>query len=149
MKCLRCGSSNTKVLDSRLIEDNTKIRRRRECNDCKFRFTTFEVYEKEPLYVVKSSGKREEYSREKLVKSLKLCFAKRIEDVAIIDDIVSDFEKTIENQKISEIKTDTISQMIMEKLKVADPVSCVIYACNTCGIQSIAELEDLILYIKN
>lgn len=149
MRCTRCGSSNTRVLDSRLIENETKIRRRRECLNCKLRFTTFETYETEPVYVLKSSGKREEFNRDKLFKSIKLCFAKRIEDEVVIDEIIKNIQKNLERRGIYEIKSDVLGQMVMEELKKIDPVSCVIYACNICDLRSIEEVENLIKYIKN
>ncbi|MBQ7308331.1 MAG: transcriptional repressor NrdR [Clostridia bacterium] len=149
MKCLRCGSKNTKVLDSRLIEQDTKIRRRRECADCKFRFTTFETYEKQTLYVIKNSGKREEYDRAKLVKSLKLCFAKRMDDESIIEDVVENFERKVEKLETTEIKTDAIGSIIMEELKEKDLTSCFIYACNLYNFKTIEELETLMRYLKS
>lgn len=149
MKCLRCGSSNTKVLDSRLIDDNTKIKRRRECVNCNYRFTTFEVCEKQVLYVIKSSGKKEEYDKTKLEKSLKLCFAKRIDDESIIKEVIYSFERKVEKLGLTEIKTEMIGQIILEELKLIDMISCVIYACNLYNLKSIQELEALIKYIKS
>lgn len=149
MKCLRCGSNNTKVLDSRLIEQDTKIRRRRECLVCKHRFTTFETYEKQTLYVIKNSGKREEYDRTKLIKSLKLCFAKRMEDESIIEEVVENFERRVEKMETTEIKADSIGNMIMEELKEKDLTTCFIYACNLYNFKTIEELETLMRYLKS
>ena len=147
MKCLRCGCKDTKVLDSRISDDNTKIRRRRECLNCGFRFTTYESYEKHTFYVIKSSGKREEYDRSKLVKSLKLCFAKRIDDESLIREVVEHLENKLEKFN-ADIKSDEISKIVLEELKEIDIISYIIYACNVYNFKTLDELNHLIDTIK-
>ena len=147
MKCLKCGCADTKVLDSRMSDDNSRIRRRRECTKCHFRFTTYENYEKQVMYVIKSSGKREEYDRAKLVKSLKLCFAKRIDDEALIKEVVENLERKLEKVN-TDVKSETISQIVLEELRQIDIISYVIYACNVYNFKTLDELNRLIATIK-
>ncbi|MBB6452072.1 transcriptional repressor NrdR [Salirhabdus euzebyi] len=148
MRCPNCNYRSTKVLDSRPIEDGRSIRRRRECEECFFRFTTFERIEEIPLIVVKKEGTREEFSREKLLRGLIKACEKRPVKLEQIEMIVSDIEKDLRNQGNSEIKSDDIGEMIMERLAVVDEVAYVRFASVYRQFKDInvflKELEDLI-----
>lgn len=144
MKCLKCGYDDSKVLDSRMTEENKKIRRRRECVQCGYRFTTYESYERQPLIIVKSNGRKEEYDRNKVVKSLKLCFAKRIDDFEIIEEIVENLEFKLEKADLVEVKAETIAQIVLDELMKIDKISYLIYACNIYKYKTLSEVENLI-----
>src|SRR5690625_2270201 len=106
MKCSNCHNKSTKVLDSRPIEEGRSIRRRRECEKCGFRFTTFERVEALPLIVIKKDGTRQEYSREKLMRGLIKACEKRPVPLEKIEEIAIKYEKEIHNIDVSEIDND-------------------------------------------
>lgn len=150
MKCLRCGSINTRVLDSRLIENGERIRRRRECLKCNYRFTTFEDYERQSFQIIKPSGIKEPYNRDIMKKSLEICFSGRgdkLENEEKIDLVISNFETDIEKRNLKEIKYDAVEQMIIDNLKKIDVIACVIYSCNAFKFKTIEELNMLIKII--
>ena len=104
MKCIFCGSIEDKVIDSRLNDDGTSIRRRRECCACGKRFTTYETIEMTPIMVVKKNGERQEYSRNKLKQGILNACAKRPVSMETIDKLVMDVEKKMNNSLDQEIK---------------------------------------------
>lgn len=128
MKCSSCQNKSTKVLDSRPIEDGRSIRRRRECERCGFRFTTFERVETLPLIVIKKDGVRQEYSREKLVRGLIRACEKRPVPLETIEKIALDVEKEIRNIGASEIESQEIGEIVMGLLVKVDDVAYVRFA---------------------
>jgi len=128
MKCPSCQNNNSRVVDSRPVEDGRSIRRRRECERCSYRFTTFEKVEESPLVVVKKEGTREEFSREKMLRGLIKACEKRPVALKQLEDLASDVEKELRNQGVSEIKSDEIGEMVMERLAKIDEVSYVRFA---------------------
>lgn len=128
MKCIYCGSLETKVIDSRLTEDKTSIRRRRECIVCGKRFTTYETVEITPIMVVKKNGARQEFSRNKLKQGILNACAKRPVPMEKIDALVEDIEKKIANSLDQEIKAATIGEYVMEGLKDLDDVAYIRFA---------------------
>src|SRR5690625_536917 len=110
MKCSNCHNKSTKVLDSRPIEEGRSIRRRRECEKCGFRFTTFERVEALPLIVIKKDGTRQEYSREKLMRGLIKACEKRPVPLEKIEEIAINVEKEIHNIGVAEIDSDHIDR---------------------------------------
>src|SRR5690625_5576413 len=116
MKCSSCGYKSTKVLDSRPIEEGSSIRRRRECEQCGFRFTTFERVEALPLIVIKKDGVRQEYSREKLMRGLIRACEKRPVSLEQIENIALNVEKEIRNIGTSEIESKDIGAIVMDLL---------------------------------
>lgn len=128
MKCSNCQNKSTKVLDSRPIEDGRSIRRRRECERCGFRFTTFERIEEAPLIVVKKDGARQEYSREKLIRGLIKACEKRPVPLDEIESIAINVEKKIRNIGLSEIESKEIGEMVMDLLSKVDDVAYVRFA---------------------
>ncbi|WP_078379450.1 transcriptional regulator NrdR [Sutcliffiella halmapala] len=128
MKCPACQHNGTKVLDSRPVEEGRSIRRRRECESCSYRFTTFEKVEEMPLIVVKKEGIREEFSREKVLRGLIKACEKRPVALKQLEDIVMEVEKELRNIGISEVKSDTVGEMVMERLSKIDEVAYVRFA---------------------
>ncbi|SFJ13478.1 transcriptional repressor NrdR [Halobacillus dabanensis] len=128
MKCPNCHYKSTKVLDSRPIEEGQTIRRRRECEQCQFRFTTFERIEEVPLIVVKKEGTREEFSREKLMRGLIRACEKRPVAVEELERVTMDIEKELRNRGVSEVMSEDIGEMVMERLSDIDEVAYVRFA---------------------
>lgn len=128
MKCPSCQNSNTRVLDSRPVDDSRSIRRRRECEKCSFRFTTFEKVEEIPLIVVKKEGTREEFSRDKILRGLIKACEKRPVALKKLEDITSEVEKELRSHGVSEIDSEVIGEMVMERLAKIDDVAYVRFA---------------------
>lgn len=125
MKCPVCGFAESKVIDSRPIEEGNSIRRRRECLSCGQRFTTFEVIEALRLVVVKKDGSKELFDRAKLLSGLLKATQKRPVDA---EQIASEIEAELYNSLDQEITTEDIGRIAMEKLKAADEVAYVRFA---------------------
>lgn len=128
MRCSNCDNNSTKVLDSRPIEDGRSIRRRRECDRCGFRFTTFERVEALPLIVVKKDGARQEYNREKLIRGLIKACEKRPVSIDKIEEIALEVEKEIRNIGPAEIESTRIGELVMDILVEVDDVAYVRFA---------------------
>ncbi|KGX89078.1 transcriptional regulator NrdR [Pontibacillus litoralis] len=128
MKCPNCGYKNTRVLDSRPIEEGKSIRRRRECDACQFRFTTFERIEEVPLIIVKKEGTREEFSREKLMRGLIRACEKRPVAVEELENIASEVERELRSRGVSEVQSKEIGEMVMNRLSTLDEVAYVRFA---------------------
>lgn len=127
MKCPYCGKENTRVIDSRSTDDSS-IRRRRQCDECGKRFTTYEKVETLPLIVVKKDNNREPYDREKIVAGIVRSCHKRPISMKQINDMVDDIEGQIFNMEEKEIPTTTIGSIVMDKLKDLDEVAYVRFA---------------------
>lgn len=127
MKCPYCGKENTRVIDSRPTDDSS-IRRRRQCDECGKRFTTYEKVETLPLIVVKKDNNREPYDREKIVAGIVRSCHKRPISMKQINDMVDDIEGQIFNMEEKEIPTTTIGSIVMDKLKDLDKVAYVRFA---------------------
>lgn len=128
MKCPFCGFDESKVVDSRSTDDNTTIRRRRECANCSKRYTTYEKIEDIPILVIKRDSTRENFNKEKIVNGLIIACQKRPISRRQIEDIAEDIEKSISNKMLTEVETKLIGEMIMERLKKIDEVSYVRFA---------------------
>ncbi len=128
MRCPSCQYNGTRVLDSRPVDDSKSIRRRRECESCGFRFTTFEKVEEIPLIVVKKGGTREEFSRDKILRGLIRACEKRPVSLKDLEEITNYVEKELRNNGISEVKSDNIGEMVMDKLADVDEVAYVRFA---------------------
>lgn len=148
MRCSNCQYKSTKVLDSRPIEEGRSIRRRRECERCGFRFTTFERMEETPLIVVKKDGARQEYSRDKLIRGLIKACEKRPVSIETIESLVLDVEKEIRHQGLSEVDSKQIGELVMDRLSEIDEVAYVRFASVYRQFKDISvfldELKDLI-----
>ena len=128
MKCPVCSTPDSKVVDSRPTADGGVIRRRRECEHCGKRFTTYETVESLPLIVVKKDHTRETFDRNKLLKSIIRACDKRQVTLEQMDAVVSEIETTMQNSLQNEIPSAAIGEMVMEKLKSLDEVAYVRFA---------------------
>lgn len=128
MKCPFCGFEDSKVIDSRATEDNMAIRRRRECLQCNKRYTTYEKVEDIPILVIKKDSSREFFDKSKIVSGLIKACQKRPISRKQIEDIASEVEKSLSNEMLTEVKSDMIGEVIMEKLKEIDEVAYVRFA---------------------
>ena len=128
MRCPFCSHENSQVKDSRPAEDGGAIRRRRQCEDCGARFTTFERVQLRELVVVKSGQRREPFERSKLERSIAIACRKRPVPGERIDRLVSSIQRQVETLGESEIPSDRIGQMVMEGLKALDPVAYIRFA---------------------
>ncbi|MEG1509666.1 MAG: transcriptional regulator NrdR, partial [Clostridia bacterium] len=123
MKCMSCGSFDSKVIDSRLSEDGTCIKRRRECNNCGKRYTTYETIEINQIMVIKKSGNRQTFSKQKLKQGILKACEKRPVPMQKIDDLVDSIEKKLSNSLEQEFYSKDIGDMVMEGLKDIDEVA--------------------------
>lgn len=128
MKCPACQYNGTRVIDSRPAEENRSIRRRRECEKCAFRFTTFEKVEDTPLIVVKKDGTREEFSGDKVLRGLIRACEKRPVAIEDLKNIVLSIEKDLRSAGIAEIQSENVGEMVMERLADVDEVAYVRFA---------------------
>lgn len=128
MKCMYCGCKNSKVVDSRMTEDGAAIRRRRECEQCQKRFTTYEKIEQAPVYVIKNDGRREEFNSAKVRASIMKACAKRPVPIAQIERLVLDVERGVNNTLSQEVPSKQIGELIMAGLKKIDEVAYVRFA---------------------
>ncbi|TLS48419.1 transcriptional regulator NrdR [Paenibacillus antri] len=128
MRCPYCDHDGTKVLDSRPVNDNKSIRRRRECERCARRFTTFETVEEAPLMIVKKDGSREEFSREKLLRGLVRACEKRPVSVERLEQIVDEVERELRQTASTEIESRDIGELMMGQLYKVDEVAYVRFA---------------------
>lgn len=128
MRCPFCGHDDSQVKDSRPTEDGASIRRRRQCEGCGARFTTFERIQLRDLTVLKSEGRREPFEREKLERSVSIACRKRPIEPARIDKLVSGIQRQLETLGESEIDSARIGQFVMEGLKGLDTVAYIRFA---------------------
>ena len=128
MKCPFCGHENTRVIDSRPAEDNNSIRRRRVCDECDKRFTTYEKVETIPIIIIKKDNNREAYDRKKIEGGVLRACPKRPVAAATITQLVDEVETEIFNYEDKEISSDVIGELVMNKLKTVDPVAYVRFA---------------------
>ncbi len=128
MKCPYCGFEESKVVDSRSTEDHKAIRRRRECLRCNKRYTTYEKIEDIPILVIKKNSNREYFDKSKIINGLLKACQKRPISRVQIDAVADEVEKKISNDMVTEIKSEVIGEMIMERLKEIDEISYVRFA---------------------
>ena len=128
MKCPYCSEDNTRVIDSRPAEDNSSIRRRRQCDHCKRRFTTYEKIESIPLVVIKKDENRETYDRSKIEAGVFRSCHKRPISIEQINTLVDEVENIIFNLDIKEVPSSKIGEIVMDKLKDLDAVAYVRFA---------------------
>ncbi|WP_302625791.1 transcriptional regulator NrdR [uncultured Eubacterium sp.] len=128
MKCPYCGEENTKVIDSRPAEENNAIRRRRQCEMCKKRFTTYEKVETIPLIVIKKDNIREQYDRGKIEAGILRSCHKRPVSYEQIVSVVEDIENEVFNMEQKEISSTIIGELVMDRLKKLDQVAYVRFA---------------------
>ncbi|KIL41599.1 transcriptional regulator NrdR [Gordoniibacillus kamchatkensis] len=142
MKCPFCEHVGTKVLDSRAANENKSIRRRRECESCGRRFTTFEVVEETPLIVIKKDGSREEFSREKVLRGLIRACEKRPVSMERLESIVSEVELQLRNTAHTEVDSREIGELLMEQLYPVDEVAYIRFA------SVYRQFKDISMFLK-
>ena len=143
MRCPKCKNMDTKVIDSRTIEEWQTIKRRRECEFCNNRFTTFERRGTTELLVVKKDGTKEMYERQKIKKALLLAFAKRNIDKTIIENIINELEykRSADN---TEISSKQIWEDILIALKTTDPIAYVRFASVYRAFENLDDFKELL-----
>ena len=148
MKCPKCGCEDSSVIDSRPTDDVLAIRRRRECSNCKNRFTTYERMEEKPILVVKRSGAVEAFDEEKLFRGILTSCAKRPVETKDIKDLIADIISTLRNKGVSEIKSDQIGEMILERLAKLDQVAYVRFASVYKEFSNVDEFKHVLKELK-
>ncbi len=128
MKCPFCSHPESKVVDSRPSDEGASIRRRRECLDCRKRFTTYETMESLPMVVIKKDGSRQTFDRSKLLNSMLRACEKRTVSFDTVQRIADEIEQALQNEMDREISSARIGELVMEKLKDVDEVSYVRFA---------------------
>ena len=128
MKCPYCGHLDSRVIESRTTEEMTAVRRRRECPDCKRRFTTYERIEGQPLVVIKKDGSREAFSREKILNGMLKACEKRPIPLDVLEQASFDIEKEVRYTGKGEISSRQIGELVMDRLKEIDDVAYVRFA---------------------
>ncbi len=128
MRCPYCQEFESRVIDSRASEDGSSIRRRRECNACKKRFTTYERVEERPLLVIKKGGNREQFNRGKLINGITRACEKRPVSMEDIENLVAEIERDIHDHCDREVSSMTIGEKVMDRLKSLDEVAYVRFA---------------------
>lgn len=128
MRCVYCGYNESKVLDSRPVEDGKTIKRRRECLQCGRRFTTYERPEDFSLIVVKKDNSREVFDRNKILSGLHKACEKRYVPTTVLEDMVTEIEKELTHKMQREVPSKLIGEMIMERLRDVDEVAYVRFA---------------------
>ena len=144
MRCPYCGCENTQVKDSRPTEENQSIRRRRNCEDCGGRFTTFERAQVREITVIKRSGRRVPFAREKLSRSVEIALRKRPILPERIDRMVSGIVRQLESMGEQEMPSSVIGELIMEALKGLDPVAYVRFASVYRDFREAADFHEVL-----
>lgn len=145
MRCPNCENSDTKVLDSRPVDDASAIRRRRECEKCSFRFSTYEEIEILDLTVVKQDGSTQPYSREKLERGIRRAFEKREHDDGTLKKIISGVEQEIQKKATGgAIKSSEIGEIVMKRIKKVDKVAYIRFASVYRQFEDVEEFKAAI-----
>ena len=143
MRCPNCQNDDTKVLDSRPIDEGTAIRRRRECDKCGFRFSTYEEIEILDLTVVKKDGSKQMFSKDKLERAIRLPLDKRPHNDEALRKLLSSIEIEIQRKaKDSEIKSSEIGEIVMKKLKKFDKVAYIRFAAVYRQFEDVDEFKE-------
>ena len=144
MRCPFCGNEDTQVKDSRPTDDNSAIRRRRQCTNCGARFTTFERVQLRELVVVKSNGQREPFEREKLLRSMQISLRKRPVDQDRLERVVNGIVRRLESSGENEIATTHIGEAVMDALATLDKVAYVRFASVYRNFREAKDFEQLL-----
>ncbi len=144
MRCPYCAGENTQVKDSRPTEENAAIRRRRVCPDCGGRFTTFERVQLRELTVVKRSGRKVTFDRDKLAKSVEVALRKRPIETERVERMVSGIVRQLESLGESEVTSSMIGELVMEGLRGLDPVAYVRYASVYRDFREAADFQEVL-----
>jgi len=149
MRCPFCANDNSQVKDSRPTEDGAAIRRRRQCESCGARFTTFERIQLRDIMVVKNENRREPFNRAKIEKSVALACRKRNIDQERLDQLVSGIQRQIETAGENEISSTAIGEMVMEGLRMLDSVAYIRFASVYRDFSEARDFEEFASHIKD
>ena len=144
MRCPFCGSDETQVKDSRPTEENSAIRRRRACDNCGQRFTTFERIQLRELTVIKATGSREPLDREKLARSMRIALRKRPVDPERVELVINGIIRRLEGSGETEVRSNDIGQLIMDALASLDQVAYVRFASVYRNFREARDFEDFL-----
>jgi transcriptional repressor NrdR len=148
MRCPFCGNTDTQVKDSRPAEDHVAIRRRRSCPGCGGRFTTYERVQLRDLVVVKKNGRREDFDRDKLSRSIRIAMQKRPIEPDRIEQMISGIVRRLESMGETDIPSDTIGEIVMEALARIDTVAYVRFASVYKNFQEADDFEDFVAELR-
>ncbi|OGB84945.1 transcriptional regulator NrdR [candidate division Kazan bacterium RIFCSPLOWO2_01_FULL_48_13] len=149
MKCPFCATQDTSVLESRVAEDGQSLRRRRECQKCQKRFTTFERVEGPTVFVIKRDGSRQAFDREKIVSGVTKSFDKRPVSIDLIRQLADEVEREVRRKEVSEIPSKTVGKMVLRRLRNIDKVAWLRFASVYFELTDLTEFEKLIEKISN
>ncbi|MEX2201556.1 MAG: transcriptional regulator NrdR [Dongiaceae bacterium] len=144
MRCPFCGNDDTQVKDSRPTDDNSAIRRRRQCLNCGARFTTFERIQLRELTVVKGNGRREPFERDKLMRSIQIALRKRPVEPDRVDRVVNGIVRRLESLGESEIPSKLVGEMVMDALSTLDQVAFVRFASVYRNFREAKDFEEFV-----
>ena len=144
MRCLKCNSHDSKVVDSRTSKDGFSIRRRRECLECGRRFTTYEHLERNDLHVVKRDGTREPFKKEKLLEGMVKACEKRPVSIEVLEGAVEEIVNELQVENLKEIPTRMIGPLVMARLQAIDDVAFVRYASVYREFQDVGDFSEVI-----
>jgi transcriptional repressor NrdR len=147
MRCPYCNGENTQVKDSRPTEESAAIRRRRACEDCGGRFTTFERVQLREITVVKRSGRREAFERAKLLRSVEVALRKRPVEADQIERVVSGLVRKLESMGEQDVASTVIGELAMDALKSLDPVAYVRFASVYRDFREVADFHEVLAEI--
>ena len=148
MRCPFCGNTDTQVKDSRPAEDHVAIRRRRFCPACGGRFTTYERGQLRDLVVVKTNGKREDFDRDKLERSIRIAMQKRPVEPERLDQMISGIVRRLESMGETDIQSKSIGEIVMEALARIDTVGYVRFASVYKNFQAADDFEDFVSELR-
>ncbi len=149
MRCPYCNHPETRVIDSRLNREANTVRRRRECEGCNQRFTTFERVEEQFPVVIKRDKRREPYLRDKIIRGIQIACQKRPVSIYQIEDLVNRIEENIRSSGKKEIESILIGELVMERLKVLDKVAYVRFASVYKNFEDIDEFKTEVDTLKD
>ncbi|MFN3613254.1 MAG: transcriptional regulator NrdR [Rubrimonas sp.] len=148
MRCPFCGNVDTQVKDSRPAEDHVAIRRRRFCAACGGRFTTYERVQLRDLVVIKKSGRREDFDRDKLARSIRIALQKRPIEPDRVEQMISGIVRRLESLGDTDVSSDTIGGIVMETLARIDTVAYVRFASVYKNFQEAGDFEDFVAELR-
>ena len=142
MKCPYCASTETNVVDSRVVEEQSAIRRRRVCSKCDKRFTSYERVEGIELKVMKKDGTREDFTREKLKRGIVKATWKRPVSMSDIDDLIEEVEQRLRRKNSKEVKSWEIGNLVLNRLKKLDPLAYLLFASVYRDFNDLADFKE-------
>ena len=144
MKCIYCGCEDSKVLDSRAVDENNAIKRRRECNSCFKRFTTYETIEVSPILVIKRSGERQAFLSSKIKTGIVKSCEKKPVSMEQIEKMVASIEQTVQNYPKKEISSSELGEMVMAELEKVDKVAYIRFASVYKQFEDVSKFKEFV-----